>query len=84
MVNNLPANDGDIRDTGSIPVSGRFPGVGHGSPLKYSCLENPTDKGAWWAIDHRVAKKWDMTEVTSRTHTHTHTHKLYNIVEDQT
>ena len=56
VVNNLPANDGDIRDTGSIPVSGRFPGVGHGSPLQYSCLENPTDKGAWWAIDHRVAK----------------------------
>ena len=46
MVKNPPANAGDIRDTGSTPVSGRFPGGGHGSPLQYSCLENPMDRGA--------------------------------------
>ena len=45
-----------MRDLGSIPQSGRFPGGGHGSPLQYSCLENPMDRGAWWATVHRMAK----------------------------
>ena len=44
---NVPANAGDQRDAGSIPGSGRSPGEGTGSPLQYSCLENPTDRGAW-------------------------------------
>ena len=44
VVKNLPANAGDIRDTGLIPGLERSPGEGHGSPLQYSCLENPTDK----------------------------------------
>ena len=56
VVENLPASAGDIRDTGSIPGSGRVPGGGHGNPLQYSCLENPMDRGAWWAMVHRVAK----------------------------
>ena len=56
MVKNLPANAEDIRDTGSIPRSGRSPGGGHGNPLQYFCLENPMDRGAWRAIDHRVTK----------------------------
>ena len=43
-------------DTGSIPGSGRSPGGGHGNPLQYSCLENPMDRGAWWATVHWVAK----------------------------
>ena len=47
MVKNLPANEGDVRDVGSIPGLGRFPGGGHGNPLQYSCLENPMDRGAW-------------------------------------
>ena len=47
VVKNLPANAGDIRDTGSIPGLGRAPGVGNGNPLQYSCLENPMDTGAW-------------------------------------
>ena len=51
-----PANVGDIRDTGSIPGSGRSPGEGNGSPLQYSCLENPIDRGAWWATVLRVTK----------------------------
>ena len=58
MVNNLPANAGDIRDTGSIPMSGRSPGEGHGNPLQFSYLENPMDRGAWWATVHGVAKSW--------------------------
>ena len=57
-VKNLPANAGDIRDGVSIPGSGRSPGKGHGNPLQYSCLENPKDRGAWWATVHRVAKSW--------------------------
>ena len=56
MVKNSPANAGDVKDTGSIPGSGRFPGGGHGNPLQYSCLENPMDRGAWWAMVHRVAQ----------------------------
>ena len=56
MVKNLPANAGDIRDTDSIPGSGRSPGGGHGNPLQYSCLENHMDKGDWQAIVHGVAK----------------------------
>ena len=56
MVKNLPANAEDVRDTGLIPGSGRFPGRGHGNPLQYSCLENPMDRGAWWATVLRVAK----------------------------
>ena len=43
---------------GSIPGLGRSPGGGHGNPLQYSCLENPTDRGAWWATVHCVKKSW--------------------------
>ena len=40
----------NVRDLGSIPGLGRFPGKGNGNPLQYSCLENPVNRGAWWAI----------------------------------
>ena len=40
----------------SVPGLGRPPGGGHGNPLQYSCLENPMDRGAWWATVHRVPK----------------------------
>ena len=63
VVKNLSANAGDIRDVGSIPGLGRSPGGGHGNPLQYSCLENPTDRGAWQATVHRVAEL-DTTEAT--------------------
>ena len=56
MVKNPSANAGDIRDPGSIPESGRSLGGGHGNPLQYSCLENPMDRGVWWATVHGVAK----------------------------
>ena len=58
MVKNLPANAGDIREAGLIPGSGRSPGRGHGSPLQYSCLQNPMDREAWQATVHRVEKSW--------------------------
>ena len=54
VVKNLPANAGDIRDTGSIPGSERSPGEGNGNPLQYFCLENPMDRGAWWATVNEV------------------------------
>ena len=50
-------HSGDTGDRGWIPGSGRHPGVGNGNPLQYSCLENPMDRGAWWATVHRVAKR---------------------------
>ena len=56
MVKNLPVNAEVIRDAGSIPRSGRLPEGGHDDPLQYSCLENLTDRGAWWATVHRVIK----------------------------
>ena len=56
VVKNLPANAGDIRDTGLIPGLGRSPGKGNGNPLQYSCQENPMDRGAWQATVHVVAK----------------------------
>ena len=45
-------------DMGSIPGSGRSPGGGHGNPLQYSCLENPMDRGVWYATLHGVTKSW--------------------------
>ena len=47
-----------LRDAGLIPALRRSPGEGHGNPLQYSSLENPMDKGAWWATVHKVAKSW--------------------------
>ena len=55
---NLPANAGDIR---LIPGLRRSPGGGNGNPLQYSCLGNPMDRGAWWAIVHGVTKELDET-----------------------
>ena len=56
MVKNPPDNAGHERDRGSIPGSGRSPGERNGTPLQYSCLGNPMDRGAWWATVHGVAK----------------------------
>ena len=58
MVKNPPAIAGD---TGSVPESGRSPGEGNDNPVQYSCLENPMDREAWWAIIHGVAKELDTT-----------------------
>ena len=51
-VDNPPANTGDTRDVGLTPGLGRSTGKGTGNPLQYSCLENPMDRGAWWATAH--------------------------------
>ena len=60
MAENLPASAGKARDAGSIPESGRSPGVGNGNPLQDCCLENSMDREAWWATVHGVAEL-DMT-----------------------
>ena len=56
VVNNLPANTPDARDTGLIPGSERSLGRGNGNPFQYSCLENSMDRGAWWATVQGVTK----------------------------
>ena len=63
MVKNLPANADDLRDTDSVPGWGRSPGGGHDTPLQYSCLENPIDRGGCQATAHRVTET-ERTEVT--------------------
>ena len=57
-------------DTGSIPGLGRFLRGGHGNPLQYSCLENPMDRGPWWARVHRVAKS--RTQLSDQAHVGLH------------
>ena len=52
------SNIGDLRDVGSIPGLERSPGERNGNPLQCSCLDNPLDRGAWWATVHRIAKSW--------------------------
>ena len=59
-----------LRDVGSVTGWGRAPGEGSGNPLQYSCLENPMDRGAWWAAVHRAAESWTHLKGLSM-HTHT-------------
>jgi len=73
VVKKQPDNEKDITDAGSVPGSGRSPGGGHGNPLQYSCLENPMDRGDWWATVH--SKQLDTTEVTYPACTH----RIYKI-----
>ena len=69
VVKNLPVKEGDLRDAGLIPESGRSPGGENGIPLQYSCWEKSMDRGAWQAIVHGVTKESDTAECLS-THTH--------------
>ena len=63
LVKYLPANAGDVRDTGSILGLGRSPGGGHRNPLQFFCLENPMDRGTWKAIVYGAAES-DIIETT--------------------
>ena len=67
VVKNPLANAGDIRVSVSIPELGRSPGGGHGKPLQYSCLDNPMNRGAWWAAVHWVSKTWTRLKQLSMT-----------------
>ena len=76
VVEDPPANEGDVRGGGSISGLGRSPGGEHGNPLQYYCLENPMDRGAWWATVHAVTKsRTRLKQLKTHTHTHTHTHR---------
>ena len=68
VVKNLLASAGDVNDPSSIPRLERFPGVGNGNSLQYSCLENPMDRGEWQAKSLLGCKESDTTERLS-THT---------------
>ena len=72
VVQNLSANAGDIRDAGSRTSPGQEDPLEDGmtTPLQYSCLENPMDRGTWWAIVHRVAKSWIWLKWVSSMHKH--------------
>ena len=69
VVNNPPVDEGDTRDMSLIPGSGRSPGGGNGNPLRYSCLGNPMDRGAWWAtgVRHDLVTRQQL-ELTSEGH----------------
>ena len=63
-----PAPTGDIRDEGLIPGLGRCPEGGHANPFQYSCLENPMDRGHWWAKVHSVTKSRTRLKCLSTQH----------------
>ena len=63
----------DTEDVGSIPGSGRFPGVGNGNPLQYSCLENSMGRGAWQAIAHGAAET-QLSEHAQKNKNYYHNH----------
>ena len=69
MVKNQPANARHVRDMSSIPGSGRSPAGGHGNLLQYSCLENPMDRGVWWATVQGITQSWTRLKQLSM-HTH--------------
>ena len=69
MVKSPPANAGDISDMGSIPGLGRYPRIGNGNPLQYSCRKNLMDTGVLWAIVHGLAE----LDVTEQLCMHAHT-----------
>ena len=77
VVEDLPANAGDIKDMGLIPGSGRSPGGGHGNLFQYSCLENPMDRGAWWARVHRVTKSQTQLKRLSTNLSYVNLHCIY-------
>ena len=54
----VKASAWNVGDLGLIPGLGRSPGEGSGNPLQYSCLENPMEGGAWWAVVHEFSKSW--------------------------
>ena len=76
VVKNLPANAGDVRDSGLLSGSGRSPGGRHCNPLQYSCLENPVDRGTWQA---RVEKHQTQLKQL-RTHTRTLTQSDHGVM----
>ena len=67
VVKNLLANAGD---TGSVPGSGRSPGIGNGNPVQFSCLENPKDRGTCQAVTYGITKNQTRLSMHSNTYIH--------------
>ena len=80
LIKDPSANSGGVRDIGLIPVLGRSPGEGNDNPFQYSCLGNPTDRGAWWAIVHKGCKELDKTEMIYHAHTQYWPHRMHQEV----
>ena len=80
VVKNPLANAGDLRDAGLIPGSGRSPGGGYGSPLQYSCLENPKDREALQAAVRRVTQSCTQLKWLS---THAHAWLIYAVTQQK-
>jgi len=76
LIKNPSANAGDVRDMGLSPGLGRSSGEGNGNPLQYSCLGNPTDREAWWAIVHGGCKELDKTEMIYHAHVRCWPHRM--------
>jgi len=72
-----PANARDLRDGGSILASGRFPAIGNGNPLQYSCLKNSKGRGALWVTAYGITKSW--TQLASE-YTHINELKIHQIL----
>ena len=68
VVKNVPVSAEDLTDVVLIPGWGRSPGGGHGNLLQYCCLENPMDRGAWWATVHGVTRSWIQLSDLACTH----------------
>ena len=71
----------DTRDTGSVPGLGGSSRGGHSNPSQYSCLENPMDRGAWWATVHRVTQSWIQLKGPS---THVRQHCYLCVTDEET
>ena len=72
-----------VQSLGLIPGSGKSPGEGNGNPLQYSCLENPMEGGAWWAMVHGVAKsRTGLSDFSHCTGGELNTHTVYRIFSD--
>ena len=80
MVKNVAVNAGDERYASVIPALGRSLGEGNSNPLQYSCLENPMDRGTWWATVCGVTKSQTQLSTHAHTHTHTHTHTGLSLI----
>ena len=65
VIKNPPTNAGDVRDAGLTPGSGRCPEEGNSNLLQYCCLENPVDRGAWWATVHSIANSWTLKQLST-------------------
>ena len=77
VVKNTPASAEEIREVGLTPGSGRFPGGGHDTPLQYSFLENPVDRGAWQATVHEVTQGQKRLKPLN-THTYTSVNQCFS------